>query len=449
MTPERRDDWSAHVLRRGFDGVSAQPNTDDLARRVEARERARRRSALITGGGVGALVFALVIAGVLQHRANDFPRSVADAGIVSTSSGVDGAKIPEGGWLLAIDGGAEFVNSSGTDDTYNDIAPYTVSPDGTKLAATTTERIEYSSPGNENYSAVTRQPELLLIDLTTGARTVLVKEDDMATIDGPVSWSPDSSAIAYRSTIWSVDPHAEHPADRVKLQTVCVAGVDSGDNTCYPKATDVTWFEWDPSGQHLIIAESAPATVDVLGLTNEAFDVVVPEGGTASIRDAMSSSGYGDVISVTQPMWSPSGRFIGATVQTSSGGSVPIVMTPEGSVVAVGQNNADFQTLAWSPIDDVLAYSTGVQIETDSTKDNFAVYLLTPKTTTSERLMTITGSDALVASLVWSPDGHYLAVDGSEDQHTDTIRIVDVDAATVSEVVVNSDAAAALLDWSV
>jgi hypothetical protein len=117
----------------------------------------------------------------------------------------------------------------------------------------------------------------------------------------------------------------------------------------------------------------------------------------------------------------------------------------EGNFVAMGRPSREAPTeSAWSPIDDVLAYTRG-----DPPYQIDEVYLLDPETGDDRRLL-LTPGLTVARSLAWSPSGRWLAV-GLWGPARRLVRVLDVTDETPFrdlELAPGDDSAPELPGWS-
>jgi hypothetical protein len=114
-------------------------------------------------------------------------------------------------------------------------------------------------------------------------------------------------------------------------------------------------------------------------------------------------------ITLTQASWSPTDRYVAADAAVVPGGSVPIIYSDAGNAAAVGSASSDAIPMAWSPSEDVLAYTVADASLTAGGASS--VHLLDPES--GDRLVAdLSGTQVGgVIGLTWSPDGQLLALD--------------------------------------
>ena len=433
----------------GGEQLAPGPDFADLHQRLIRRRRSQRVGSLVLGLTLTAAILVGIGSAALDRRdhVQDSPSNVGasiDGDLVAND------RVPQGEWLIEGDEHSEVVAADGSAYVLAHLRPYALSPDGTAVVGTSSERIDYTGrPGDENNVSLTVQNELIVFNLATGGQRVVARAERNGSIVGPIEWSPDGTQVAFREAVWDTDPTLAHPGGTPKAEAACVAKADGSSVECFKGVTSVLSLDWSPKGDALVVSRSEGDPIEVVDVLSGDVRVVVPSTGNSSIAGTLAAHGWGDLLAVAEPRWSPSGNYLAALMQTSNGGSAPIIMSPSGKVVSAGLSNADAQLLAWSPSDDTLAYTTGVQIEADPTKDDWTVQLLQPNAAKNAELVAFTGPKALITGLIWSPDGAELAVDGSEDQGHDVVTIVRVaDGSVAAGVDVNSTIPASLLDWA-
>jgi hypothetical protein len=204
-------------------------------------------------------------------------------------------------------------------------------------------------------------------------------------------------------------------------------------------------LDWLPTGKNIVVGLSSGPAIEEVNVETGDATVVVPRGGTTSIKQAMSKNGWKDIYAILNPESSPSGNYLAVDAETS-GGSVPLVIDNAGSFVAAGVPNQESPIMEWDPVSDVLAYTTGVQIAPPAT-DDWSVRLLAPGEKSDSTLVDFTDRSAFIAGLIWSPTGAVLAADGS-DAPTDLVTLVDTNSGSlVSQVTIDSEMTDSLVDW--
>lgn len=420
-----------------------QPDLEDLHARVARHGRRRSRGSLALGLAVTVLLVAGLWATAADRQAGN--RQERTSGPASEDVFISGS-IPSGGWLLNLGSDALYATSDGVSMVLDGLRPSDTSPDGATVVGTSTKRIVYGEQDDPYAPSVTQNPALIAVDVRSGSRRVLAEAPPNGSIVGPL-WSPDGSMVAYRLALWAVDPQTEHPAGRVDAETVCVAFVDGHAPRCFASIDSALSLDWHPTGQSLVVGLSRGPAIEKVDVVTGETEVIIPRGGSTSVRQALAERGWHRIYAILAPEWSPTGEYLSVHAETS-GGSVPLVVDSSGDFVAAGKANADSQDLAWSPTGSVLAYTMGLQIAPEGSKDDFSVRLLTPADLLDASLVEFTTRSAFIANIVWSPDGSLLAVGGS-DGVTDVITLVDLtDGGVITRIQVEAEVADSLADWA-
>jgi Tol biopolymer transport system component len=314
--------------------------------------------------------------------------------IERTVSPASGDAVPEGRLVIQLNSGIEVLADGGSQSVPRGggrVYAYGVSPDGGKVvvASYVTEPTHY-----------TRNDEVLAIDLSTGARTVLVRAS--ATEDlGPAVWSPDGIDVAYRLSVLSVDPAVQHPGEPTE-QSICTVSVATNQSRCSPDLGTVDGFSWSPDGRRIVVdgVGEDDLTLRVLDLsTGEVSDF-------ASRRDPDLVTALGgqppDNFVIAE--WSTSGRYVATQAHLRAAA----IFDSDGRFVMLGHETTEFSdVLAWSPAQDLLAYAIG--------RPPYAitdVYQLDPASG-EDRLIFSTGQGEnapIVVDAAWSPSGQWLAL---------------------------------------
>jgi WD40 repeat protein len=437
------------LLREALAHVDPPPDLNDVHRRLSRYSWRRRISGTLVGLIVGALGVSILVLTLLPGGMPEFQRTQpptvpgASRAVGESQDGI-ASIIPEGHWLLQLgsEGTLEGRNEEGR--TLGELVVYDISPDGSKIVATNAQSIDYGA------ASIFRQYEIHIIDSATGAQTVVSSASSKETIAGPVQWSPDGTRLAHRLGAWDVDLTSvtRHPGP-VQLETLCVIELSSSSRTCFPGLHPVLGFDWSPSGDALVVRRLGWQPLLLLELATGRTSVIMPGGGSSSVRDAIRQAGLGEVDVILDPAWSPSGNYIAATAATDSVPSIPIVFTPSGEFVAMGQSSPGAQVLSWSPTSDLLAYSVGA-LDPDLPGAAWGVRVLDATGRDDNLLLSLDDEvEPAVFNLLWSPSGRWLAVDGSDTYESDTIRIVDMTSGTVTDRVEfdSSGTNSPLVDW--
>ena len=361
---------------------SFSPDVDDLVARLARTMARRRRAARATGLAGTLLVIAITASGIRLVGRDHAPPIASPIPQVAGSLQTGKLLLQTGenvGVLQADETKASPIGLS---------TAYGFSPDGTEILAV-------SEP------APLRSGSLIGINLISGARRVLVKARLSETL-GPAAWSPDGSQIAFgRETF--------RPAtDHIKRNQLCVITLEDAHTTCLDQEDLVSSFSWDPSGSAIAVQQTGDRGILSWDPSSGAVANLVAPGGGEALNAALQAKGLGPVHAVTDPSWSPSGRYLAVEVQSIPGGSVPIILARDGSVAAMGSANDDSQIMTWQPTADLLAYTTGkFYPAAGSGVETTAPGQQSPTVLLSEAGL----ADPWIQSLAWSPNGDLLAVD--------------------------------------
>jgi hypothetical protein len=292
------------------------------------------------------------------------------------------------------------------------LEPLDLSPDGRYILAA---RYQQEPTG------VYRQTQLLSIELTTGDLSLLVEAEPAESL-GPALWSPDGMMIAYRKTTYPVDPAKEFPKN-IAEEAICLLDSRGGAIRCFPAPGELYSFDWTGDSQSLVLAGGA-ATLYVLDVSRGDLSPSVAQQGETPINRAVSEAVGGESFQLVDPRWSPSGRYLAAlaNLRDSEFSYVPVVFSPGGQPVALGDPSTEFpEPFVWSPGEDVLAYTQG-----EAPYRITEARLLAPQTGEDRVVVSWDGRDfPIILDLEWSPSGRWLALVLVEEGLRATIRIVD------------------------
>lgn len=435
----------ARDLRADLSHVRMEGDFMDLVRRKGGANAASRvRSAVVALALAGAasvfLWFQFSQSG--SGRLGGAPTASTPAGSLNT--------VPEGELLIREGSKLAIIPSGkavGRPFAPAELVEYALSPDGTTTVGTLARREQ---------SGLFRPFALALIDTTDGQQNIIEEVGPTAAIGPPVIWSPDGAEIAYIRSEWTSDatqgafpgePDATYP---------CVVAVDGSGAKCYPEVGRTLSIAWSPDGAFIWLGSGDGGPITALNVGTTELSNVVQSNGGADVEEALRQLGVSGVNSIqfVNPAPSSSGKYVAALalVNRSSGPTIFVPMifaVADGSVVASGQPNPDLPQAAWSPLTDVLAYSTGVVgIETAEDPPPSA-RTLTPSG--DDQLLLSTGdtpnvpgsSDPLVLGLEWSPSGDWLAVAGREQ-----IRFVSSSGAESGSLDPYGSEGGELLGWA-
>jgi DNA-binding beta-propeller fold protein YncE len=308
----------------------------------------------------------------------------------------EGTGVPEGSLLLQTDAEGILVSPERSEPTGLDVA-HSISPDDSKVVGVN----EVMEP-----TGITRGTELVEFDTDTGHRTVLVRAGPQEGL-GPALWSPNGSRVAYSKAVYAMDPAKVHPRGQYE-GVLCVVSFPSGPDTCYEGLGQVLSFDWSPDGTRLLVAGPGTLPLTAVDADSGEASALLPPGGSDSVRNALEDANLGRATQFVDPVWSPSGELIAALVSLEGGDAlyVPIVFSIDGRFVAMGKPSTEFQPgFGWSPVRDVLAYTTGEAPYTTT-----GIHVLDAATGEDRLLQATMDQRTLIASMAWSPSGRWLAV---------------------------------------
>jgi WD40 repeat protein len=392
------------------------PDFDGLRRRNIRRQRRKRLGVTLLGLALGAasIAMAAALVGPLASSDRPRPRPVDEPTIGIVPEGV--LWIQTGSRVEVLPAGAEEPRPVAS------VSGYDVSPDGSLLLA---------KSGSD----------LVTVDVA-GEIEVLTSPQQGDELQAFAEWSPDGTMVAY-------GVGSQDPANRSAL---CVLTPASGEQACFPDAAKLYTFDWAPDSSSIVVAGPPSQPVSRVDVATGEVSAVVAQQGDSPINRELEDRGWGRSMQLVGATWSPSGRFLAALANMEEGpySYVPVVFTPDGSVVAFGRPSTEFpEPFAWSPVEDVLAYTQG-----EAPYRITEVYLLDPITGSERHPITSGGEEyPHVTDLVWSPSGRWLAMTlwwAEGGYLREAIRIVDtVDPDEVVEVEVDTgDITDPLVGWS-
>jgi hypothetical protein len=401
------DDRIRLALLDAANGVDPRPDPEDVDRR---RRRLLRRGRL--GAGLVGVGVAIVAIGATLVAIGPLDRTPIRQPTIAPRPG---GPVPEGKLLLEDSGfGEVLVHGSDRHPNLGRGIASDLSPDGNSALVAG----EVRQP--TGVSQITR---LWVEDIWTHQERLLAEagpEEDL----GPISrWSHDGTRVAFRLTVWAVDPSKEHPGPTPLIESVCIVipVVDAIARQCFSDLGRVYSLDWSPDGGKLVVGGPGREAVQIVDTTTGDVSVVLPPGGSSSVRDALAAAGHGRPVQFVDPIWAPSGRYLAAMASVVGGDSVyvPVVFTAAGEFVAMGQSSTESITQAWSSVADVLAYTRAKAPYTTT-----GIFLLDTATRRSRLLLDTERRRSEVTSLAWSPSGRWLA---ANELLSATILILDVD----------------------
>jgi Tol biopolymer transport system component len=316
---------------------------------------------------------------------------------------------PEGKLLLYTNDGPVILSHAGNQPTPlqlpgETIWAYDLSPDGSEVLAL---------PFQREPTGITREPKILVIDAATGERSVVVRVGPKGDL-GPASWSPEGARIAYRLTVYPVDPAETHPGPRGDRDSqLCILEVPTEQTTCYPNIRRVSGFAWAPDGRSLVVDVVGFKPLFRLDVATARRSVLVPPDGAWTER-----AGVDGPVNFGIPGWSPSGAYLSVWVNDR-----PVIFHADGRLVMVGRRSRGFsEAFGWSPTEDVFAYARG--------KSPYRITetrLLDP---VAREVRRITSAERrrypFINELAWSPSGQWLAVLRWRNDFKQRIDVIDV-----------------------
>lgn len=276
-----------------------------------------------------------------------------------------------------------------------------LSPDGSDVLALSFQ----SEP-----TGITRQTKILVLDVGTDERSAVVRVGPRGNL-GPAFWSSNGARIAYRQTVYPVDPAKVHPGPRGDRSAhLCTLDLRTEVTRCFPDLRRVDGFDWAPEGETLVVDVVGPRPLWLLDLTTGRRSVLVSPHGPWIER-----AGLSEPVTFTSPGWSPSGRYVAAWVNNT-----PVVFHADGRLAATGRHSREFtEALGWSPTEDVFAYARG------DPPDFSEIRLLDPEAGEDRRLIAARGYP-YITELAWSPSGRWLAILHWQSSFKQRIEVIDV-----------------------
>lgn len=380
-----------------------------------SRSRPRARVSLVTG--VGLLLIGCPGPGTVPTP-KDAPSPPAHEATPTLP--------PEGKLLLYTDDGPVILSHAEDQPTYlqrpgEAIYGGDISPDGSDVLAL---------PFQTEPTGITREPKILVIDADTGDRSAVVRVGPRGDL-GPAFWSPDGATIAYRQTIYPVDPAKVHPGPHGDRSShLCILDLRTELTRCFPDLRRVDGFDWAPDGQTLVVDVVGPSPLWLLDVSTGRTLVLVPPHGSWIERAGLSKP-----VIFTSPAWSPSGRYVSAWVN-----NMPVVFRADGRLAAVGRASREFtEALGWSPTEDLFAYSRG------DPPYFTEIRLLDPETGQDRRLFSARGY-LYTTGLVWSPSGRWLTILRWRSSFKQRIEVIDVRGGQPLTTTHRADSPV-LIDW--
>jgi hypothetical protein len=390
------------------------PDFNGLRRRYIRRQRRKRLGVTLVGLALGAasVAVAAALVGPLASPDGPRPRPVDEPAI-----GI----LPEGALWIQTGSRVEILAGAEEPRPVAAASGFDVSPDGSLLLAKSGR-------------------DLVTVD-AAGEMEVLISLEEGDELQAFAEWSPDGTMVAY-------GVGSQDPANR---STLCVLTRASGEQACFPDAGKLYSFAWAPDGTSIVVVGPPSQPVSRVDVATGEVSAVVAQEGDSPINRELEARGWGRSFQLVGPVWSPSGRYLAALANMETGPYlyVPVVFTADGMPVAFGRPSTEFpEPFAWSPVEDVLAYTQG-----EAPYRITEVYLLDVTTGSDRRLVTSGGEDyPHITDLTWSPSGQWLALMlwwAEEGYPREAIRIVDsTDSQEVEDFGIETgEVTARLVDW--
>jgi WD40 repeat protein len=390
------------------------PDFNGLRRRYIRRQRRKRLGVTLVGLALGAasVAVAAALVGPLASPDGPRPRPVDEPAI-----GI----LPEGALWIQTGSRVEILAGAEEPRPVAAVSGFDVSPDGSLLLAKSGR-------------------DLVTVD-ADGEIEVLASPEEGDELQAFAEWSPDGTMVAY-------GVGSQDPANR---STLCVLTPASGEQACFSDAGNLYSFDWAPDGTSIVVAGPPSQAVSRVDVATGQVSAMVVQEGDSPINRELEARGWGRSFQLVGPVWSPSGRYLAALANMETGpyAYVPIVFTADGMPVAFGRPSTEFpESFAWSPVEDVLAYTQG-----EAPYRITEVYLLDITTGSDRRLVASGGEDyPHITDLTWSPSGQWLALTlwwAEEGYPRVAIRIVDsTDSQEVEDFGIETgEVTAPLVDW--
>lgn len=364
--------------------------------------RGRRRGAAMVAGTAGVALIVLGASAVLPLERKASPRPPAAPPAQKQP--------PEGALLVQSGGYATLFEHGRRPVRLQDLLSLDISDDASKIVAVG------DSGGRQT---------LVQVDVADGSRSQLAAAEAGDSFDPPILWSPNGSHVAYRYSAGGAetDPPVE--------QSLCVLTVATTNSDCFSGLGEIYWFDWAPDGGRLVAAGPTGTDMILVDAATGSSTVLVP-ADDPDVKAAIVDAGLPEPTDYqfVEPSFSASGGHIAVSVMSRSAagwdGNVPMVFTAAGEFVQSGVVSRDVQSLSWSPVDELLAYSSAAPGSNDGDCSQPAVnlcaaYVLDPVTgeqtliTSRDDVQNVEGeTDPLILEVAWSPSGDSVALSGRE-----------------------------------
>jgi len=316
------------------------------------------------------------------------------------------------------------------------------------------------------YSTLGQPPEGGLVDVEADARVALGSTYRVA-------WSPDGSQLAYvtQTGEWlSVLDAVQGSGITMQLAYVTQTGewlslwLADGDGSNPRQVGHGLWAAWSPDGRHIAISRTSPdSSLEIYNLATEATTTLLDPSAVYDVLGFETWQGYEDVRAT---IWSPTGDWIGFDAgQYNDAGPVKGVVgliRPDGSDLRILSTRAgSVYVTDWSPDGKWLSFVTvarsgepytttvirpdgsdlrilstragSVYVATDWSPDGEWLSFVTVARSGEPYTTTVIGTDGTLlletdATVTWSPDGRYLAVNQPHEEGG--VRILEVQTRT-------------------
>lgn len=308
------------------------------------------------------------------------------------------------------------------------VAPFEFSPDGRGVLA----GILKHEPSGLGYIE-----QVFMVDLQTAVPSLLLQVDSPASI-AAARLSPDGSTLACTYAPDRFKNASLLAQDKVPEYLLCLMDLATSEKRCFPEIGTLFSFDWSPDGRTLLLGKPGGEPMQTLDVATGTVSTLVAPDDPAVLA-ALEQAGFTDVTSTQfiEPSWSPSGKYVGTLA-----GTVPMIFSSGGQLVATGRPTLEPNGSSWSPTDDVFAYAAGS--DGHPAPGTPAAYVLDPATGEDRLVLLTEGTpDPDIDDVVWSPGGRWLALG-----NTLLIRIVDTTGVLpAQEIDPYADSGGGLLAW--